>query len=146
MKTNEILRALRQSQKLMQSDIAEKLGVSLSSYQKYERDKNCVMPSIEVLMRIADYYGVSVDYLLGREPPEQETISRLAGEFNMSTLEKKILEGYLDLPKNVRGDFMEFLHKAVLEVKEESAPDYGPMRHSATLEELRASAESEKDA
>lgn len=146
MAINTMLKELRQKKGMTQAEAAEFLGVNLSSYQKYERSKNTIIPSIDVLVQIADRYNITLDYLLEREPPEQETISRLAGEFNMSALEKKILEGYLDLPKNVRGDFMEFLHKAVLEVKEESAPDYGPMRHSATLEELRASAESEKDA
>ena len=142
MKNN--IKSLREKNNLTQKDCADIFGVTLRAWQTYEQGVS--EPKYEMLCKIADYFDVTLDYLLGREPPEQETISRLAGEFNMSALEKKILEGYLDLPKNVRGDFMEFLHKAVLEVKEESAPDYGPMRHSATLEELRADDNAEKDA
>lgn len=117
MKTNEVLKKLRNSKKLSQNEMAEILEVSLSSYQKYEREKNCVTPSIDVLIRLADFHKVSVDYLLGRETGEADTIDKLVGEFNMTTLEKKILEGYLELPDNLRGDFMEFLQKSVREVQ-----------------------------
>lgn len=77
MAINERLKKLRTARGLSQSETADKLGVGLSSYQKYERDKGSVTPSLEVLVRIADYYDVSVDYLLGRakvvfEEPEDE--------------------------------------------------------------------------
>jgi transcriptional regulator with XRE-family HTH domain len=119
-KINETLKKLRNSKKLSQSDMADILEVSLSSYQKYERDKNCITPSLDVLMRIADFYNVSIDYLLGRETGEPETIDKLAGEFNMSALEKEILDNYLSLPKDMRGDLMEFLQKSVQKVMNES--------------------------
>lgn len=70
MKTNEILKSLRQDKKLTQADAAESLGVSLSSYQKYEREKNSVMPSLDVLNKMADFYKVTIDYLVGRENAE----------------------------------------------------------------------------
>ena len=49
-----------------------------------------------------------------------ENIDRLANEFNMTALEKKILDNYLCLPKQMRTDLMEFLHKSVQEVQQES--------------------------
>lgn len=67
MTINNRLKELRSAVGLNQSEMAEKLGVSVSSYQKYEREKNSIMPSIEVLIKIAEFFGVSVDYLLGRE-------------------------------------------------------------------------------
>lgn len=117
MPTNEILKKLRSAKGLSQSDMADILEVSLSSYQKYERKTDSVMPSIEVLMRIADFYNVSVDYLLGRQTGEPETIDKLVSEFNMTALEKAILENYLALPDDMRGDFMEFLQKTVRDVQ-----------------------------
>lgn len=63
---NERLKALRASKNLNQNEIAQELGISLSSYQKYERKKNSVIPSLDVLIRIADFYDVSLDFLLGR--------------------------------------------------------------------------------
>lgn len=67
MTINNKLKKLRSTVGLNQSEMAEKLGVSVSSYQKYEREKNSIMPSIEVLIKIAEFFGVSVDYLLGHE-------------------------------------------------------------------------------
>ena len=66
MKINDTLKKLRTAKNLSQSDMSKILEVSLSSYQKYERDKNSVTPSLDVLIKIADFYNVSVDYLLGR--------------------------------------------------------------------------------
>lgn len=70
MKTNETLKALRQSKGITQSEAAEIFGVSVSCYQKYEREKGYATPSLEVLCRLADYYQISTDYLLGRPAPD----------------------------------------------------------------------------
>lgn len=59
------IRYLRQSQGLNQVQLAEKLGVKKQSVSNWENGN--IMPSIEMLMRIADYFSVSTDYLLGRE-------------------------------------------------------------------------------
>lgn len=120
MRINDTLKKLRNAKNLSQNDMAEILDVSLSSYQKYERDKNSITPSLDVLMRIADFYNVTIDYLIGRETGEPETIDKLVGEFNMSALEKEILDNYLSLPKDMRGDLMEFLQKSVQKVMNES--------------------------
>ena len=39
----------------------------------------------------------------------------------MSALEREILNGYVSLPKEMRGDLMEFLHKAVMNVMENNS-------------------------
>lgn len=126
MKVNDTLKMLRRSRNLTQNEVAEILNVSLSSYQKYERDKNSVIPSLDVLIRIADFYGVSIDYLLGRNQGEPSTIEKLAGEFNMSALEREIIDGYVKLPKDMREDLMEFLHKSVKKVMSESKAEEKP--------------------
>ena len=59
------IQKLRKSKGLTQQQAAELLGISLSSYQKYERTKSPVMPSISVIIKIAEEFQVSVDYLLG---------------------------------------------------------------------------------
>ena len=72
MKINEKLKQLRTNKKLSQNELAKILNVSLSSYQKYEREKNSVTPSLDVLNRISDYYNVTIDYLLGKETSEND--------------------------------------------------------------------------
>lgn len=125
MRINDTLKKLRNAKNLSQSDMAEILDVSLSSYQKYERDKNSITPSLEVLTRIADFYNVSLDYLLGRETGETEALDKLAGEFNMSDSEKKLLGNYLKLPVDVRCSLMELLQKSIEIVPSQNSEEEG---------------------
>ena len=120
MNINEKLKLLRQSKNLTQSEAAKLLNVSLSSYQKYERDKNNITPSLEALVKLADFYHVTTDYLLGREIEESKNIDRIADEFNMTALEKELLNNYLSLPEHIRINFIEFLLKSLQKVQQES--------------------------
>lgn len=58
------LKMLRLQHGLTQQELAEKLGISAVTISGYELGRR--EPSIEILERIADCFGVSVDYLLGR--------------------------------------------------------------------------------
>lgn len=60
----ERLLLLRKEKKLRQEDAAEALGVAINSYCRYEHDER--EPNAPTIVAIADYYGVSADYLLGR--------------------------------------------------------------------------------
>jgi len=109
MELNETLKELRKKKSLTQQECADNLGINLSSYQKYERSANTVTPSIEALIKIADYYEVSLDYLLGRE----EKPNPLA-LLNISFEEDKFIEKYRKLPqayKEVLADIIERLAK-----------------------------------
>ena len=59
----ERIRALREDRDLKQKDIAQLLQVSQGTYSRYESGY-LDMPS-SVLIKLASFYGVSVDYLLG---------------------------------------------------------------------------------
>ena len=56
---------LRQTRELTQVQLAERLGVKKQSISNWENDN--IMPSVEMLTKIADFFHVSTDYLLGRE-------------------------------------------------------------------------------
>ena len=58
------IRELREDHDLRQVDIAKILKMSQTGYSKYETGENDVPTS--VLIALADFYNVSVDYLLGR--------------------------------------------------------------------------------
>lgn len=58
------LKALRQSRSITQKEIAVYLGLSERSYQRYEAGER--EPNIAGLNRLADYFKVTVDYLIGR--------------------------------------------------------------------------------
>lgn len=66
------LKALRTAQGLSQRALADFVKVSQQSINLYEnRDTE---PDIAVLTRIADYFGVSIDYLVGHDPAAGELI------------------------------------------------------------------------
>lgn len=58
------IRDLREDSDLKQKDIAEYLQCTQVAYSHYELGKRDI--PTDVLCRLADHYGVSVDYLLGR--------------------------------------------------------------------------------
>ena len=62
----DILKKLRKSRKLNQKQFAKEVYISPSAVSQYETGRT--MPSRETLDRIARYFGVSTDYLLGTSP------------------------------------------------------------------------------
>lgn len=61
---SERLKATRQEQKLTQKNLAEYLKIQERAYQNYEYGNR--EPSLDTLIKIADYFNVSLDYLVGR--------------------------------------------------------------------------------
>lgn len=60
---NNQLKTLRQEYNLSQQELADKIGISKSSINMYERGER--EPGIETVKRIADFFNVDVDYLFG---------------------------------------------------------------------------------
>ena len=60
----ERLKEARKSRGLKQSDVAEHLKIAVRSYQYYEGGRR--RPDYEGLVELADFLGVTTDYLLGR--------------------------------------------------------------------------------
>lgn len=58
------IRDLREDHDLNQTQVAKILGMSQTGYSKYETGENDI--PTQILIKLADFYGTSVDYLLGR--------------------------------------------------------------------------------
>lgn len=114
----ENLKKARENVQLTQIQAAEKLGLSDGTYKNYEQGKR--EPNNDILVSIADLFHVTTDYLLGRETGEPTAMEKLADQFNMTALEREILDGYVNLPKEMRGNLMDFLHDAVKNVMQNS--------------------------
>ena len=69
------LKQLRKDKHLTQAQVAKRIGVTASMVSSYETDIR--LPSYEVMVRIADVFGVTVDYLLCRQPRRFLDISEL---------------------------------------------------------------------
>ena len=63
---NENIKKLRINFGLNQVEFAKEIGVSKQCVSNWENDN--VLPSIEMLIKIADYFKVSTDFLLGITP------------------------------------------------------------------------------
>ncbi|MDE7400909.1 MAG: helix-turn-helix domain-containing protein [Clostridia bacterium] len=64
-KIGSVLKELRRTEKLTQQELADKLHISRVNYTRYELDY--VYPDYDTLITIADFYGVSLDYIFSRE-------------------------------------------------------------------------------
>ena len=64
MEIGKKLKTLRLTEKLTQQQLADKLQISRVNYTRYERDQ--VRPDYETLIKIADFYDISLDELFGR--------------------------------------------------------------------------------
>ena len=60
----ERMRMLRKERKVPQKQLAELMGVQIRGYQFYESETT--EPRIAALIALADFYDVSIDYLVGR--------------------------------------------------------------------------------
>ena len=58
------LRDLREDKDMKQADTAQMLGIQQTVYSRYERGFQNI--PIEHLLKLADYYNVSTEYILGR--------------------------------------------------------------------------------
>lgn len=74
MTTSDIIKSLRKRRNITQEQLAEALSVERSSVGKYETG---TMPSADVLIRIADYFDVSVDYILCHDDCSASFANRL---------------------------------------------------------------------
>ncbi|MBQ8879293.1 MAG: helix-turn-helix transcriptional regulator [Clostridia bacterium] len=97
---NENIKALRLELGISQVDVARKLCVSKQCVSNWENDN--VLPSIEMLIKLADLFGVTTDYLLGRESntyldasgltlSQYTHISELVKELSALNLSKKMI-------------------------------------------------------
>ncbi len=73
MEFSQNLKMLRKQKGVTQQRLADILCVDKTSISKWENGFN--YPNQNIQMMIADYFGVSVDYLLGRDAPTDNTIT-----------------------------------------------------------------------
>lgn len=85
------LKSLRTNKGLKQEELAKILGLSRSTITKYETGER--EPDFEILEKIADYFNVSTDFLLGREKRELLNVNETTASYRISrisTLHEKI--------------------------------------------------------
>ena len=73
---NDRIKELRPAKRMTQVDLAKRLGLTKQCVSNWENDN--VLPSVEMLSRIADFFGVSTDYLLCRDDGQTLDVNGLS--------------------------------------------------------------------
>lgn len=81
------LKELRKEKKLKQIEIAEVLNCSQGVYSRYESEER--EPPFDIIKKLADFYGVTVDYLMGRDAP-QSNQNMIYAEYDLGHAETKV--------------------------------------------------------
>ena len=76
MMLNERIRALRITKGINQIQLANKLGVTKQSISNWENDN--ILPSVDMLVKLAAFFSVSTDYLLGLENRRTLSVENLS--------------------------------------------------------------------
>lgn len=132
------LKEIRKSKGISQEQAATDLGLSLRAYQNYEYGQR--EPNISMIIKIADYYGVTTDYLLGHEP-EQNLLKKLGLK---ELTDEEMFEAVENFPESVRALIIAIVHElAENHRREERSPK---KRHQATIGELQEAQAQEEQA
>lgn len=111
-----ILKSLREEKKLRQSDLADFLEISQQAYQRYENGTS--EPNGDGFVKLADFYHVSTDYLLGRTPVK--AMATLAEdeptEEEIKQLETQIIASYTQMSIETRRESIKILMQIVGDV------------------------------
>lgn len=102
--TNMKLKYLREQKGLSQYELAPLLGLKQSTYANYEIENT--QPTIETLCKIADFYGVTLDYLCDHTTEMQQKIKYLDDKSKMIL---ELSENLSNLDKDQTIEFMNFL-------------------------------------
>lgn len=131
----ENLKAARKKSGKTQKEVADSLGVGQSTYKNYE----CGLrePNGDTIVALANLFGVSTDYLLGRpdaKPPE-EPLDEFARKEHLKSLEKVFMKKYLALTEEQRDKVLNFLRGVVAE---ETAAQASKLKMSRVYEAARS--------
>lgn len=91
------LKQLREARGITQTELAKQLGVVRSTICFYESEQHS--PTPEMLIKLADFFGVTVDYLLGRDEPYAALSApgvqmKPAAESELTATEQELLSIY----------------------------------------------------
>lgn len=79
---DERLTELRKEMGVTQKDFAEKLQIEPSKYNKWENGKT--VPDFDTVIRLANYFGVTVDYLVGNSDAKKQENENIIKELGLT--------------------------------------------------------------
>lgn len=104
------LRYLREKKNMSQKDLAKELDIPNQNISNYEREFR--HPDFETLKRLADYFNVSIDYLLGHEVKDIDSMSDEEIDEEIKEIMKEVDVWYKNEPEDKR-EKLEMLRKII---------------------------------
>lgn len=95
-----LLKDLRKERNLTQSEVAVALKISRQVYANYENEIN--QPDCKMLVKLANYFDVSIDYLLGITDDFGIRVAAPMGE-SMNAQERELVEIFRELSPYLKG-------------------------------------------
>ena len=105
----ETLKEQRESRNLSQSQLADKIGISQQNISRWESNSN--IPNIIDCIKLADFYGISFDTLIGREDYATGNIE-IKGEI-LSDKERQLIQFFRSLDNSQQETILPFLNAAI---------------------------------
>lgn len=99
------LKKLRAKKGISQQTLANVIGVSQQSVNKYENHN--VEPEIRALMAMADYFGTSVDYLIGHT--DIPNVIEAVHPHSLNAQEEAMMEGFRNLTEAERSSILQIV-------------------------------------
>lgn len=117
MALHDNLKKIRTEKGLIKREVAKGVGITERTYISYEYGRT--EPNMETLSKLADFYGVSTDYLLGREPAKEPTdpIEVLSSKLKLNLYERAIVTAYLAMDSKSRTDLVQMVQNVANAVK-----------------------------
>lgn len=131
MKNN--IKLARENKGYTQQECADLFGVKLRAWQTYEQGVS--EPKYELLCKIADTFGVTTDYLLGREPAP-DPLSLITAKVD----DEKFVELYSSLPEYAKSIFIDTMEKLAQAKKEQTQK-----KHRAYMETTLGAIEEQNE-
>lgn len=100
----EIIKALRKDKGITIAEAADMLGVATRTYSSYEAEER--EPNITAINKLADFYGVTTDYLLGRTADAGTLLDRMQTDEELPFEARVLAAAYLSLGKADRERLM----------------------------------------
>lgn len=101
------LKELREERELTQKELAQSIGVAQSNVSRWEKDE--MEPSAEIVVKLADFFQVSADYLLGRS---DDLGAPVAPRTEISREEQQLLKDFRTLSRHSRDLILDMIHSA----------------------------------
>ncbi len=99
------LAAIRAEKKVSQAEVAAYIGLTVAAYQNYETGRR--EAGYDTIVKLADFYGVTTDYLLGREP-QKDPFAELS---LCAEDEQAVIDKYMSLPPEIRAMLLDVMRQ-----------------------------------